>query len=290
MNGSTDYAAQFSSFRLLKDHAVADAAVSVLVRVKNEARAIQPFLDSLRRQDIFSRTEVIVLDSGSTDGTLETLMDFPAKVCAIKPEEFSFGSTCNLVCSLATAPVLSLMSGHIVLVGDQLLSRACDALAGEGPLAAAYVRQIPNRQLGSSVYERAYLRRRFPAGPSKIRMPSGKHAFSNAASFFTARSWLECRFPDINASEDYFWAEDVLAAQGCIFYLPFLDVEHSHNETPADLRKRVTLNARARNLAGSRLSAMKYLVGVTGACLLEGAGPREALQYGWAHARSYLSR
>ena len=290
MRAATNYLAEYPGFRILKDHPVVEPLVSILVRVKNEARAIGPFLESLQRQDIFPRTEVIMLDSGSTDGTLEALLEFPASVCAIRPEEFSFGPTCNLVCSLTSAPILSLMSGHIVLCVDDLLSKACAAFDGKSVLTAAYVRQVQNPQLGCSAYERAYLRRRFPPGPSEIRMPAGGHAFSNAASFFTAESWRAIPFPDMKASEDYFWAESLMAAGGSVFYLPFLNVAHSHNETPVDLRKRVTLNVRARNLAGSRLAAAKYLIGVTGACLLEGAGPWEALQYGWAHARSYLSR
>jgi rhamnosyltransferase len=287
----TQYSRNYRGFRILKESEVSDPLVSTLIRVKNEAANIDQFLESLYQQTIFARTQVIILDSGSTDGTLEKVMSFPASVCAIEPQEFSFGSSCNLVCSLATGPILSLMSGHVALKSRKLLASACEALSAEGDLAAAYARQVPNPAVGASSYERAFLKRRFLGGTGKVAMGSRQHSFSNAGSFFTKESWRIIPFPDVGASEDFLWAEKLLAAGGRLFYLPECEVEHSHNEMPHDVYKRVKINIAARNGAESRpYTALKYLFGVTGACMLEGAGPVEAVQFGWAHALPYLSR
>ena len=283
----SEYLRHYPGFRVLKRHVVENPVISVLVRVKNEVRAIGPFLDSVRKQTIFDRTEVVVLDSGSTDGTVETVLKFPASLYQIAPEEFSFGDSCNLICSLASSPVLCLMSGHISFSATDLLDRAAAAVDPQS-LSAGYLRQIPNLEQGSSSYERAWLKHRFPSGLAKVRLYRGRHSFSNAASVFSAVSWKRIPFPSIQASEDFFWAESLLARAGEVSYLPYLEVAHSHNETPADAYRRVKINVEARGSRRRWLSGGKYLLGVTVSCLREGASPAEALRYGLAHARPYV--
>ena len=282
---------QFRSLKQIKVHRSIDPMISVLVRVKNEGKAIGAFLRSLKRQSIFDNIEVVFLDSGSTDDTISHLTSFPASVFTIAPEEFSFGPTCNLICSLAHAPLHSLMSGHIELSSPDLLTSGMGALRAAGPLSAAYFRQIPNSVVGASSYERAYLRHAFPPGPALQYKASNQHSFSNAASLFRRDVWQKIPFPSAKASEDYLWAEELLAAGGKILYLPELCVLHSHNEQPHQIAHRVKINVDARvpTLKGWSRTA-KYLIGVTGSCLLEGAGPFEAIRFGWAHASAYVPR
>jgi len=281
----------FKTLRLEKRHPTEAPLISVLVRVKNEARALGAFLRSLEQQSIFPRMEVIFLDSGSTDGTCEMLQSFPASVYAIAPSEFSFGPTCNLVCSLATAPILCLASGHIEFVAPEALAEGVALLRNAPRLAAAYYRQIPNEALGASSYERAQLRWSFPPGPAPRRASHGKHAFSNAASLFRADVWRQMPFPAVNGSEDFLWAEQLLEKGGELWYLPNLCVRHSHDEQPGDLHRRVLINVEARpqNLRSWK-NVAKYMIGVAGACMLCGAGPLEALRYAHAHASAYMPR
>lgn len=279
----------FRSLRCLKIHEVKDPSISVLVRVKNEISAITPFLQTLRQQSIFAKTEVIFLDSGSTDGTVEKLMAFSGSVYAIDSSEFMFGPTCNLLCSLANAEFLSLMSGHIEITGTDTLERALAFLKAAPAFSAAYFRQIPNESLGASSYERAQLRWNFPNGVNPVMQSSQKHVFSNAASLFNANIWRKIPFPAVTASEDYLWIEKVLEAGGHLFYLPHLVVRHSHNETPEQLHRRVVLNVEARPHNNLRWpAAIKYFCGVSVACLLYGAGPVEAFKYAKAHGGAYL--
>jgi len=279
----------FKSLDVMQRHAVADPFVSILVRVKNEKHAINAFLESLRRQDAFERTEIIFLDSGSTDGTLSELAQFPCSVYTIAPDEFSFGPTCNLICSLANAPVLSLMSGHIELVEQDAVMAGVAFLQPSSRFAAGYYRQIPNETIGASAYERAFLRRKFFSGSGPERKHSKRHAFSNAASIFTATAWRAIPFPSVGASEDYLWAEELLAKDGELFYLPHFSVRHSHNEQPHQVRHRVKINVDARpDVERSWRNVSKYFLGVAGACLLQRASPMEAIRFGAAHASAYI--
>ncbi len=76
--------------------------ISIIIPVKNGEKTIQKCLNSIKSQTFFEQTEIIIIDSGSTDKTLEILKDFDfINLYHIKPEEFSHGGTRNYGVSLA---------------------------------------------------------------------------------------------------------------------------------------------------------------------------------------------
>src|SRR5690606_16368828 len=77
--------------------------VSVVIRTLNEARHLRALLEGVRTQAYRDgRVELVVVDSGSTDGTLEIAREFEANVVHIAKEEFSFGRSLNLGCAVAS--------------------------------------------------------------------------------------------------------------------------------------------------------------------------------------------
>jgi glycosyltransferase involved in cell wall biosynthesis len=263
--------------------------VSVLVRVKNEMALLPEFWRRLRGQSFFDNLEVLFLDSGSTDGTLQLLSTLPCSLYQIAPEDFNFGTACNLLMSLSAAPVAVFLSGHVLLTRDDDLQIIHQLLAGQ-VMTAAYMRQLPNTLSGSSAYERAYLSRRYHVTkdlmPVRLQSPSG---FSNAASALTRDAWLCNPFPNTHGSEDFLWAEKHLRSGGKLFYLPGVCALHSHLEQAEAVYHRVRLNVEARGQSRSYFRALKYLVGVFAATVRHGASPAEAWRYASAHARAYLA-
>ena len=276
------------SLQVVKSAVRGDPALSVLVRVKNERPALPEFWSRLSAQSFFSRAEVLFLDSGSTDGTLEFLQPLPVTVYQIPPEAFCFGAACNLLVSLSRAPVVCFLSGHVLLENPDALEKLHAALSGSAR-AAAYLRQAPDIVFGANYYERAYLERRYPCKLGleliQVHRPGG---FSNAASGLTRDAWEGNPFPELHASEDFVWAEKHLARGGKLFYLPGVTVMHSHRDSPSRVYQRVLSNAQARGGKGSYLKASYFLAGVLLAMLRAGAPAREALRYAVSHARAYL--
>ena len=71
-------------------------AISVVIPVKNEAKKIRACIEGILSQTV-PVIEVVVVDSGSTDGTLEVLKEYEiVKVLQIPPDEFNHGQTRNL--------------------------------------------------------------------------------------------------------------------------------------------------------------------------------------------------
>ncbi len=60
--------------------------VSIIVLTKNGEKYLHSLLDGLRRQSLFERAEIIVIDSGSTDRTLQIIARYPVALTQIPPE------------------------------------------------------------------------------------------------------------------------------------------------------------------------------------------------------------
>jgi rhamnosyltransferase len=97
-------------------------AASVIVRAKDEATDIERCLRLIRGQT--TPVELIVVDSGSTDGTLEIAERYADRVLRIAPADFTFGGALNTGAAAASAPVHVAVSAHCFLERDDWVARA----------------------------------------------------------------------------------------------------------------------------------------------------------------------
>ena len=81
------------------------ASVSIVIHCFNEEQHIGHLLDCIFQQTVRD-VGVIVVDSGSTDNTLNVVTDYPVILLSIKPEEFPFGMSLNLGCRAATKEMI----------------------------------------------------------------------------------------------------------------------------------------------------------------------------------------
>ena len=84
---------------------------SIVVRCHNEARYIERLLCGISQQSQWD-LEVIAVDSGSTDGTLNILKRSDVKILSLAPSEFSFGRSCNLGCEAGQGDYVVFISAH----------------------------------------------------------------------------------------------------------------------------------------------------------------------------------
>jgi rhamnosyltransferase len=98
-----------------------DPMVSVVYLTKNGGKLFQDSLDSVFSQETDFTFDVIVVDSGSTDGTLELLQGYDVKLYHVKPSEFSFGLTRDYGFSLTNSEIVLAISQDAVPVGVEWL-------------------------------------------------------------------------------------------------------------------------------------------------------------------------
>ena len=88
--------------------------ISIIIRTLNESRYLDSLLKSINNQKCKIKKETIIVDSGSTDGTINIAKNFCCRITNIKRSEFSFGRSLNIGCKLARGKILVIISGHCV--------------------------------------------------------------------------------------------------------------------------------------------------------------------------------
>ena len=200
--------------------------ISIVIRAKNEEEYIGEVLGAVFAQDDYEEFEILVIDSGSTDGTKELIRKFPVRLEEIGSDRFSFGSALNLGFELARGRIVVYLSAHCTPTTHDWLRQMVEPLRCNPKLVATYGRQECRR--GINPFEETALLSGFPADRSN---PAGA-LFSNANCAIWRQTLLNDPFDEeLTSSEDLVWRMKFRSDQ--ILYVPEASVYHSH---PINLR------------------------------------------------------
>ena len=207
---------------------------SVIIRTYNESKHLGEVLRRLSRQDLGrSEFEVIVVDSGSTDGSREIAVESGARLVTIDKSEFSFGRSLNRGCSAASGEQCVFLSGHCIPMHDNWLRKLVSPLRDDG-IAYAYGRQIGNST--SKFSECQLFAKQFPE-TSKI--PQEGFFCNNANAALPRRLWEERGFDeDLTGLEDMELAKRLVGSGLHVGYAADAPVLHLHEEDWPMVRRR----------------------------------------------------
>jgi rhamnosyltransferase len=212
---------------------------SVVIRAFNEEEHVGRLLSGILEQNL-QPTEILLVDSGSTDATLSIASRFPVQVFSVRPEEFSFGRSLNVGCRAASGEVVVIASGHVYPVYpdwlEQLLASFADPNVG-----LVYGKQQGGEATRFS--EHQVLAKWFP----EVSDPRQSHPFCNNANAAIRQSLWEKRpyNEDLPGLEDVDWASWAQSQGHAITYCASAEVVHIHNETPRAVFNRYQREAMA---------------------------------------------
>src|SRR5258708_7910910 len=115
---------------------------SILVLTKNEEQNIESCLRAVYSQEVADPFEVLIVDSGSTDSTVEIARQFPAQIEQIPAEAFHHARTRNLAASLAKGELLVFLVADATPVSNLWL-RTLIANFEDSSVGAVHGRQLP---------------------------------------------------------------------------------------------------------------------------------------------------
>jgi rhamnosyltransferase len=214
-----------------------------------------PGFDELLTRLFSQRTdfdyEVLVIDSGSTDGTVELARRYGVSVHRIDPGGFDHGATRNLGASLSAGRYVALLVQDALPVDDVWLAAMVENLEADETVAGVYGRQIPRPD--SSPLTQALMRdwptsrperhEQFAGGPeSYTALPPATRrslaVFDNVSSCVRRSVWEHICFERTRFGEDLRWGKAVVEAGYKLVYEPRSAVLHSHERGALyDLRR-----------------------------------------------------
>jgi rhamnosyltransferase len=219
--------------------------ISVVVPIRNGGSLFRHLATTLQHARDQHDLDVIVIDSGSTDGTTEVAEQSQFRLHRIGAGEFGHGRTRNLGVRLALGDVVCFLTHDVLPCTPDWPLRFADALQ-DPRVAGVYGRQVPR---DASTMEMFFVALNYPAAPLRFDpRPDGHHPrpgrvlFSNAFSALRRDVALRVPFPDgIGYSEDLVWAHHALAAGYSLAYEPAAEALHAHHYTLRALFRRTYL-------------------------------------------------
>jgi rhamnosyltransferase len=213
---------------------------SIIIRSFNEGWALCGTLPAVAAQQ-FSGWELIVIDSGSTDGSVDLIRKAnPRHFIQIQPHDYNPSRVMNLGMKLAGSDYGVFLNADATPQGPNWLAPLVEALR-EPRTAAAFGRQIPRpdcRAVYAHDYHRCFGENRESA--------NWEHFFSMVSSGIRKEIWAKRGFLEtMQYSEDDEYTRWCRATGYRVIYVPDSVVMHSHNYSPAQAYKRSFGEARA---------------------------------------------
>lgn len=180
--------------------------ISVVIRTKNQAAALEFLLRNLRERYIEDIAEIVVIDNLSTDISKEISKTYNARFETI--EKFSYGGSANFAATKATHPIIVIFSAHSYPVSHDFFKLIKQKFEQNKNLAGL-------RCLHNSNDYRNYIN-----GVTAQEDPNRSGLIFSGSAFAKA-VWEEHPFrEDVATFEDKEWTKRVLLAGYDIDFVP----------------------------------------------------------------------
>ena len=230
------------------------SSVTVAIPVLNGAAYLEEVLQAVAAQDVDVPVELLIVDSGSTDGSLDIARRHGARVIEIPQSEFSHGLTRNLAIEEATGDVVVFLTQDSTPASDRWLASMLEGFAQSDDVALVFGPHIA-RPEHSHVFARE-MRDHFRTwgdgeridvqrlGPSP-QAQADYRAFPGRLQFFSdvngavARwAWERVPYRGVAYAEDQTLGREMIEAGYAKVFHPGAAVRHSHDYPPLNFLRR----------------------------------------------------
>ncbi|MFT2091653.1 glycosyltransferase [Paraglaciecola sp. 2405UD69-4] len=214
---------------------------TVVIRTFNEARYLDELLSEISKQNTnVVENEVVIVDSGSTDNTLEIAEKHNCRITHIKQSEFTFGRSLNIGCEFAKGDILVFVSGHCIPASVDWLDELCRPIVEQ---VAVYTY---GRQMGRDTTKYSETKHFDKWFPEYSKIPQEGFFCNNANAAVSRESWEKFGFnEELTGLEDMYLAKQLVESGVKIGYVSSAPVYHIHDEPWSKLRTRYEREAYA---------------------------------------------
>ncbi|MDP5200684.1 glycosyltransferase family A protein [Flavobacterium sp. DG2-3] len=172
--------------------------ISIVIRNKNEAKALGATLTMLNKVYAEDIDEIIIVDNNSTDESITVAEKFNCKI--VKIDVFTYGKAINLGIEIARNNLVLLLSSHAIPVGNSFFKNSLKEFNRNSSLAGIrYINSYTN-----------YLR----ANDNDFTVKDGlKYGLMAGCAMINKEIWKNFKFDEqLVFSEDKQWSERVIKA------------------------------------------------------------------------------
>jgi rhamnosyltransferase len=239
---------------------------SIIILTKNAGERFEELMKRIGDQT-YQDFEILVIDSGSKDRTIEIAKKYGCRVYNIEPEEFHHSRTRNLGAELAEGSYLIYITQDALPIENNLVEKIIKPLENE-EIAGVYGRQIayPDaKPMEKFFYSYFYPETRKVITHTELKNLAEFYVsnvfISDVCSAMKKKVWKKIRFDEsIIMAEDKKWAIDVLRDGYKLVYEPEAVVYHSHDYSIISaFKRRFDDGVAMRQICGSGGVASKGL-------------------------------
>lgn len=208
--------------------------ISIIIRTYNEERYLNDLLNAISNQTINDHNvEIIIVDSGSTDNTLDIANSFNCTIIKIEKVNFSFGRSLNLGCITSNGEILIFISGHCIPANEFWLQNLIN------PIIKNEVILTYGKQIGSSNTKFSELQIFEKYFPTESKIPQLGFFCNNANAAILKSEWEKYRFDeDLTGLEDMYLAKKLYDSGLLLGYVSNAIVYHIHHENWGKIKNR----------------------------------------------------
>jgi rhamnosyltransferase len=236
-------------------------SVTVAIPSLNGGRLLVSVINSLTSQQVSYDYCILVIDSGSSDGTIDFLRDQHScsriRLVEIPPEDFGHGKTRNLAVDLSTTDLVAFLTQDALPKNNLWLSKLAEPFFSDRSIAGCFGRHMAyptaDKKTISDIEE---FMKSFDEKPHVINMQSlidystdetvrqFAHFYSDNNSCLRKDVWKRIPYPDVSYGEDQLWAKAIIEAGYSKAYAQEAVVFHSHDYGPFEQYARSRVDRR----------------------------------------------
>ncbi len=227
---------------------------SVVIPTLNAGPVLDRVLDAVTTQTTRWPYEVLVIDSGSTDGTLDTVSRYPSvKLHKIDKKDFNHGDTRNLGAELTSGEFIAFLTHDALPANDRWLHNLVSSIEHYPDAAGAFGKHLAwpeaspftKRDMDAHFemmakqplcLTRDTHKKRYEKGDTQWRQLL--HFYSDNNSCMRRSVWEKIPYRRTKFGEDQLWADDIIREGYGKVYAPQAVVYHSHDYDETETRER----------------------------------------------------
>lgn len=217
--------------------------VSIVIPTKNAGTLLDRVLKNVFTQKTKYSYEVICVDSGSKDETLDIINKYPCKLYQIPASEFGHGKTRNYGAQQGSGEYIVFITQDAVPASDMWLQNFIDAMKLDSKIAGGFGIHYPyedcnlldvgglkqhflNFGTDNTIFSMEDDLKRYQNDPGYMQYIV---FFSDNNACIKRSIWEKYPYPDVDFAEDQIWMRQMIEKGYKKVYCPFAPVYHSHN-------------------------------------------------------------